>query len=176
MRVPVLRRPDPEAHALRALADALRALPQRHRVDDELQVVVELAASETRSRYAALTITDVHDRTQGFFTAGLSEEQLRGLRTPPQGHGPLGALRADGRPLRLDDVEAHRKSFGFPPRHPRMRSLLGVPLWAHGEMRGSLYVTNRRDGRPFDDADERAMVLLGEHASRVIAERWDHGN
>ena len=172
MRIPVLLRPDSEARVLRALAEALRALPPRHRVDDVLQVVADLAAAEARARYGALTVTDVHDRTQGFFTSGLSEEELRGLRTPPQGHGPLGALRADGRPLRIDDVQADRKSFGFPPCHPHMRSLLGVPLWARGEMRGSLYVTNRRDGRPFDDEDERALVLLAEHASRVIEERW----
>lgn len=165
-------RPDPEARALRSLAEELRALPPRHHVNDVLQVVVDLAAAEARALYGALTITDVHDRTQGFFTSGLSDEQLRGLRTPPQGHGPLGALRADGRPLRIDDVQTDRKSFGFPPRHPHMRSLLGVPLWARGEMRGSLYVTNRRDGRPFDDDDERALVLLAEHASRVIEERW----
>lgn len=165
-------RPDSEARTLRALADGLRALPDHHRVDDVLQVVVDLATKAARARYGALTITDEHDRTQGFFTCGLSAEQLRGLRTPPQGHGPLGALRADGRPLRIDNVESDRKSFGFPPRHPHMRTLLGVPLWARGEMRGSLYVTNRRDGRPFDDEDERALVVLGEHASRVVAERW----
>lgn len=167
-----MRRPDSEARVLRALAEGLRDLPPRARVNEVLQMVVDLATAEARARYGALTVTDVHDRTQGFFVSGLSEQQLHGLRTSPQGHGPLGTLRADGRPLRIDDVQADRKAFGFPPRHPHMRSLLGVPLWACGDVRGSLYVTNRRDGRPFDDDDERALVVLGEHASRVIEERW----
>ena len=168
----LLARRDPEARALRALARELRHLPPRPRVDDELQVVAELAKNETRAKYAALSVTDTSDRTLGFFTAGLTEEQLRGLRTPPQGHGPLGSLRADGRPVRYENVQEHRRSFGFPPRHPEMHALLGVPLWADGQVRGSLYVTDREDGNPFDDEDERLLLTLARHASQVLEERW----
>ena len=39
-------------------------------------------------------------------------------------------------------------------------------------VRGALYVTDRQDGRPFDDDDERVLTLLGEHASRVIDRDW----
>jgi len=170
-RLGLLRR-DPEARALRALANALRALPERHRPEDALQLVADVARRETKARYAALSVTDEHDRTQGFVTSGMSPEELRGLRVPPQGHGPLGALRADGRPVRYDDVSNARRSFGFPPKHPQMRSLLGVPVWAQGNVRGSLYVTDRSDGKPFDDDDERLMVMLAEHASKVIEREW----
>lgn len=170
-RLGLLRR-DPEARALRALAQELRALPDRHRPEDALQLVADIARRETKARYAAIAVTDEHDRTQGFVTSGMSPEELRGLRVPPQGHGPLGALRADGRPVRYDDVSNARRSFGFPPKHPQMRSLLGVPVWAQGAVRGSLYVTDRSDGKPFDDDDERLMVLLAEHASRVIEREW----
>lgn len=169
--LPFLRR-DPEAHALAALAQALRALPSRRRPDEALQIVADLARTETRARYSALAVTDAHDRTQGFITSGLDAEELRGLATPPQGHGPLGALRADGRPVRMDDVSQHRRAFGFPPRHPRMRALLGVPLWAGGCVRGSLYVADRADGRAFDDDDEALLLTLARHASHVIEQEW----
>ncbi|MEZ4553252.1 MAG: GAF domain-containing protein [Dehalococcoidia bacterium] len=172
MRRPGLLRRDPEARALRALAAALRGLPDRHRPEEALQIVVDIARGETKARYAALAVTDEHDRTQGFVTSGMTADELRGLRVPPQGHGPLGSLRADGRPVRYDDVSNARRSFGFPPKHPKMRSLLGVPVWAQGSVRGSLYVTDRSDGKPFDDDDERLMVMLAEHASRVIEREW----
>lgn len=163
---------DPEARALAALARALAVLAARHSPEDALQVVADIARTETRARYSALAVTDEHDRTQGFLTSGLSTEELRGLRTPPQAHGPLGTLRQDGRPVRLDDVSDHRRAFGFPPHHPSMRALLGVPLWSHGHVRGSLYVTDREDGQPFDDADERLLLTLAQHASRVIEVEW----
>lgn len=170
-RFGLLRR-DPEARALRALARAVRDLPARHRPEDALQIVADLARSETNARYAALNVTDEYDRTQGFVTSGMTAEELRGLRVPPQGHGPLGSLRADGRPVRYEDVSTAQRSFGFPVKHPQMKSLLGVPLWAQGNVRGSLYVTDRSDGKPFDDEDERMLVLLAQHASQVIEREW----
>lgn len=163
---------DPERRALRALARRTEALPAKHRPDDSLQIVVDLARDLTRGRYAALSVTDEYDRTEGFFTAGLSREELMRLHTPPQGHGPLGSLRYDGRPVRFDDVSEDAKAFGFPTRHPEMRAMVGVAIWAHGTVRGALYVTDRRDARPFDEEDERLLTTLAEHASKVIESEW----
>ena len=163
---------DPERRALRALARRIRALPTRRKPDDSLQVVTDLARELTHGRYAALSVTDEHDRTEGFFTAGLSREQLMRLRTPPQGHGPLGSLRYDGRPVRFNDVSEHAKAFGFPTHHPDMKAMVGVAIWVHGEVRGALYVTDRQDGRDFDEDDERLLTTLAAHASRVIEEEW----
>ena len=163
---------DPEKRALAALGRALEALPAKHRPEDALQVVVDLARSELRARYAALNVTDEHDRTQGFLTSGMTPEELRGLKVPPQGHGPLGSLRADGKPVRFEDVSQHRRSFGYPPRHPRMKRLIGVPVWSQGVVRGALYVTDRNDGKLFDDDDEVLLLTLAAHASKVIEHEW----
>ena len=43
-----------------------------------------------------------------------------------------------------------------------MRFCVGVAIWAGGEVRGSLYVTDRRDGKQFDEAGCRVG-----HAARV---------
>ncbi len=169
-RMPVGR--DPEARALRALARELRRLPRRPAPDASLDLVAELARELTRSRYGALAVTDAGERTIGFFAAGLPPDALRRLRAPPQGHGSLNSLRADGRAVRFDDVSEHARSFGFPPGHPAMRALLGLPLWAGGAVRGALYVTDREDGRPFDDDDERLLRPLAHHAGRVIERDW----
>ena len=53
-----------------------------------------------------------------------------------------------------------------------MRALIGVPIWSAGHVRGSLYVTDRADGNPFDDDDERTLVTLARHASTVIEREW----
>ncbi len=167
----IVRR-DPEARALRALAHAVDRLPARRRPDESLQVVVDIARNLTKARYAALSVTDRHDRVEGFITAGLSAEELRRLRTPPQGHGPLGSLREDGRPVRYDNVQDHATAFGFPGSHPDMERLIGVAIWVHGEVRGSLYATDRSDGRQFDDRDERILLTLADHAALVIEREW----
>ncbi len=163
---------DAEARALRALSAALRDLPAQRAPDADLQLVVDLARELTGARYGALAVTDRHDRTQGFFVAGLDPSILRALKGPPQGHGPLGSLREDGRPVRYENVEMSRKSFGFPPRHPHMEKLMGIALWVGTDVRGSIYVTDREDGTQFDDDDERMLLTLGQHASAVIEHRW----
>lgn len=171
-RIDRIARRDPEARTLRALARAVDRLPARRRPDESLQVVVDLARDLTGARYAALAVTDSHDRVEGFITAGLSAAELRRLRTPPQGHGPLGSLREDGRPVRYDNVQDHAKAFGFPASHPGMERLIGVAIWVHGEVRGSLYATDRDDGRQFDDRDERTLLTLADHAAQVIEREW----
>jgi len=163
---------DPEASAYRALARALAELPEGHRPEDALQVVVNLARELTAARYSALAVTDEHDRTQGFVVSGLTKEQERALPTPPQGHGPLGSLRADGRAVRYADLEHAPRLFGFPPSHPKMKSLLGVPVWVRTDVRGSLYVADREDDRPFTDDDERALVALAHHATHIVEQEW----
>jgi GAF domain-containing protein len=162
---------DPEYRALRRLAEATRG-PKPRYPEESLQVVVDLAREMTNAKYAALGVSDEHDRTEGFVTSGLTRAQLRGLKVPPQGHGPLGSLRSDGKPVRIDDLNEHAKSFGFPPKHPEMTSLLGVPIWAHGEVRGSLYVTDRDGSQPFTDDDEAVLLTLARHAGLIIERDW----
>ena len=163
---------DPQRRALRALARRLATLPPRRSPDAALQVVTDLSKELTEARYAALAVTDRQDRTEGFFTAGVDPEAMARLRTPPQGHGPLGSLRYDGKPVRFDDVREHAKAFGFPPAHPPMQRLCGVAIWARGEVRGALYIADRMDGKPFTEDDEEMLTTLAAHASRVVETEW----
>lgn len=165
-------RRDGEIEALLRLAELHRRFPEPKKPDDVLQAICDLANALCRGRYAALAITDERDRTEGFYTSGLTREELRGLKVPPTGHGPLGSLRNDGKPVRIENLHSHEKAFGFPPRHPVMQRMIGVPIWAGGQVRGSMYVTDRVDGEPFDDDDERALVALAHHATFIVERYW----
>jgi len=163
--------PDGEYRALLALAELVRQ-PKPKEPLGELEAIAHLARELTNARFAALGVTDERDRMEGFVTSGIDEKGLPGLKTPPQGHGLLGSLRHDGKPVRIDDVDRHPQGFGFPPQHPAMRSLLGVPLWGQGEVRGSLYVTDRDGGQPFTDNDEAVLLTLSRHAQHIIENEW----
>ena len=77
-------------------------------------------------------------------------------------------LIEDPRPLRLDDVGDHPRSYGFPPGHPPMRSFLGVPILIRGEAWGNLYLTEKAGGEPFSPEDEEAVVVLADWAAIAI--------
>ncbi len=163
---------DPEFRTLRALAEVVEGRPKPRTPLDALQYVVDLAREMTSARYAALAVSDEDDRTEGFVTSGLTKAQLRGLKVPPQGHGPLGSLRTDGRPVRYSNLDAAKNAFGFPPKHPTMTTLLGVPIWVRGAVRGSLYVTDRDGGEPFTDDDESMLLVLARHAGGIVERDW----
>ena len=170
----VSRRPslrDPEYRTLRRLAaTTARGVPEKPL--DALQQVADLAQALTRARYAAVAITGEDDEVEGFVISGLTPEEERKLKTPPRGHGPLGAMRQDGQPVRIDDLGEHAKAFGFPPKHPEMKTLLGVPIWVKGTVRGALYVTDRNGGKPFRDNDQVMLQVLARHAGSIVATRW----
>lgn len=159
---------DPEYRTLRSLA----SLKDVASPTAALEQVASLARDLTEARYGALVVTDQDDRVEGFVVSGLTREEERKLKAPPLGHGPLGTMRQDGLPVRIDDLQEHAKAFGFPPKHPTMKTLLGVPLWVDSRLRGALYVTDRNEGEPFTDADVVVLQVLARHAGTIIAERW----
>ena len=162
---------DLEYRALRMLADRNRKQPPRTPTD-ALQHVADTAREMTHATYCALAVTGTNDYVEGFIVSGMDDEALKLLKGPPQGHGPLGQMRQDGLAVHFKDVSEHEKAFGFPPKHPGMKELLGVPIIAGGAIRGALYVTDRRGKRPFDAEDEAVLRLLAHHSGLVIAASW----
>jgi GAF domain-containing protein len=173
IRTPARRllRIDAESRALRRLARAIAAR-NGSRPLDALQQVCDLARELTNARYGALVVVDGRDNVEGFVASGLTREEERKLKSAPQGHGPLGTMRQDGLAVRIDDLEQHAKAFGFPPTHPEMRTLLGLPIWVGPSLRGALYVTDRDGGLPFRDDDEVTLRVLARHAAAVIESSW----
>lgn len=49
-----------------------------------------------------------------------------------------------------------------------MTTFLGVPITYRGKQLGNLYLTDRLDGQPFDENDERMVSLLAAHAAIAI--------
>jgi GAF domain-containing protein len=162
---------DPEYRALTKLAERNRKHPPRTPLD-ALQHIVDIAREMTDGTFGALAVTGEADYVEGFVVSGMDEKALAGLKGPPQGHGPLGSMRQDGLPVRLEDVSLHATAFGFPPKHPDMKELLGLPIFSGATVRGALYVTDRRHGRGFDAQDEQALQVLAHHAGLIIASSW----
>lgn len=133
-----------------------------------LDRVLEVARDLTGARYAALGILDEKKRElEQFLTVGIDDRQRARIGALPRGHGVLGLLIRDPKPLRLEDVGSHSESYGFPPNHPPMTTFLGVPVLIRGEAWGNLYLTDKQDG-PFTEEDEEALLILADWAAIAI--------
>jgi signal transduction histidine kinase len=153
----------------RDLIEAGMALASEISVDALLQRIVELAVELTNARYGALGVLTPDGRSiDEFITVGITAEERAAIGDPPTGHGLLGALIRDARPLRIPDISADSRSVGFPPNHPPMRSLLGAPITGRGRVFGNIYLTDKRDAEVFDEEDERILIVLATQAAVAV--------
>ncbi len=157
------------ADQLLRLLDAVMAIGSEQTLAEALRRITETAADLVDAKYAALGVLDTSgSRLSEFITVGLTEEETLRIGALPEGHGILGLLIVDPRPLRLPDLHAHPDSFGFPPGHPPMTTFLGVPIRLRGVAYGNLYLTDKADGQLFTEVDQELAVGLAAAAGLAI--------
>jgi signal transduction histidine kinase len=155
--------------SLRQLLDAVVAIGADLDLPATLRRIVEAATALVDARYGALGVLDrARSSLAEFITVGVDQEVRARIGSLPKGHGILGLLIADPRPLRLPNLRDHPDSYGFPPGHPAMTSFLGVPVPVHGEAYGNLYLTDKRSGEVFTEVDEELVVALAAAAGAAI--------
>lgn len=154
---------------VRALLDAVTVIGGDLDLHATLQRVTAAAAHLVGARYGALGVLDSRgDGLSDFITWGVDEDQRAAIGALPRGHGILGLLISDPRPLRLHDLKEHEQSYGFPANHPPMDTFLGVPVRGRAGIFGNLYLTEKEGGGDFTEDDERAVVALANAAGIAI--------
>jgi signal transduction histidine kinase len=153
---------------LRALDEATRALAAELSLDQVLQRIVEVAARVAGARYGALGIAGPDGYLTDFITAGISPEEREKIGPLPRGHGLLGVLIRQGQPLRVPNIAHDPRRVGFPPHHPPMTSLLGVPIRVHNDVVGDLYLADKVGAPEFSGEDQHLIELLAAHAGIAI--------
>ncbi|MEU6096980.1 GAF domain-containing SpoIIE family protein phosphatase [Streptomyces sp. NPDC047079] len=158
-------------HRIQSLLDAVVAITREQELHAVLHRIATTAVDLVGARYGALgVLDDSGEYLAQFIAVGLSEQERAALAEVgfPRGLGVLGHLIRHPEPLRINDISSHPASAGFPPGHPRLRTLLGVAINVRGEIYGDLYLSQRRDGLPFDVHDENIVVALASAAGIAI--------
>jgi signal transduction histidine kinase len=154
---------------LRALLAAVLGISSDLSLPHVLHNIVTAAVEVIGARYGALgVLSEGGDRLSEFVNVGIPAEQVKAIGHFPEGHGILGLLIVDPRPLRLADLSQHPQSYGFPPHHPRMRSFLGVPILVRNQVFGNLYLTEKIDADEFSAEDEGLAVALAGAAGIAV--------
>jgi signal transduction histidine kinase len=153
---------------LHELLNAVLAVGSDLDLQTMLRRIVEASVRLVDAEYGALGVIGSNGFLAQFLTSGVDDEAAVRIGHLPRGHGILGVLIRDPRPLRLDDLGSHAAAFGFPPDHPPMRTFLGVPLRVRDEVFGNLYLTEKRGGASFDEEDEAVVLALAAAAGVAI--------
>ncbi len=155
------RAPTPVHDALDA---ATRAIAGVLDVEAVLQVIVDEVRPLVSARYAALGIVAPDGSMERFVTGGIDLETRTLIGDTPHGKGLLAALIREGRSIRIPDIAADPRSYGFPPHHPPMTSFLGVPVTLGGRSIGNLYLTDKAGAQEFTAEDQAIVEAFARHA------------
>jgi signal transduction histidine kinase len=153
---------------LRSLLDAVVSIGTDLDLHSMLERIVQAACGLADARYGALGVLGDAGMLVDFVTYGIDPVQQRRIGALPSGHGVLGLLIDDPRPIRLTDLGEHERAHGFPSHHPVMRTFLGVPVRVRGQVFGNLYLAEKNGGGLFTDDDEELMVALAVAAGTAI--------
>ena len=153
---------------LRALLDAVVGIGADLDVRSTLERIVRAACRLTEARYGALGVIGADRMLVEFINHGIDDATRAAIGELPRGHGVLGLLIDEPRPIRLQDITEHPRAYGFPANHPPMHSFLGVPVRIRDQVFGNLYLSEKHGGAQFDADDEDIMVALSVAAGAAI--------
>ncbi|MBO0806147.1 MAG: GAF domain-containing protein [Nocardiopsaceae bacterium] len=153
---------------MRGLLEAVVAIGADLELEATLRRIVEAAVELVDARYGALGMIGEDNTLARFIPVGLDDAEIARIHHWPEGHGILGMLIAEPRPIRLADIAGHEASHGFPEGHPAMRTFLGVPLRVRDSVFGNLYLTEKRGGGEFTEDDEEVLTALGAAAGIAV--------
>ena len=152
---------------LRALVRANRAVVLHLELPVVLRTIVESAVELVGARYGALGVIAEGGGLEQFIHVGMTEDDVTRIGHLPEGHGLLGALIDDPRPIRLDSIADDPRSSGFPDGHPPMTAFLGVPITVRDSVYGNLYLTDPVGGG-FTEDDEQLVKAVAANAGFAI--------
>ena len=158
---------------LAALHEAALSLTRELDLNMVLQTVVDLARELSKAKYGALGVLEKEGRwIDQFISSGIPHAHRTEMGTPPRGHGLLGAVIEEGRPVRVSRIGDDSRSSGFPKIHPAMKSFLGVPIKFKDEVVGELYLADKLNisGEviDFSEQDQRLLEMFATQAAIAI--------
>jgi signal transduction histidine kinase len=169
MSLPSIASPPSPQERIERLVVATSALISEVSLQGVLRRVVEAAAEVIGAHYAAIGVLGPDGRImESFTTYGIDPELRAKIGALPRGHGILGLVIREAKPIRLPDLTKHPESYGFPPHHPVMRSFLGVPIIGGRGVFGNLYLTEKVGGEVFSEEDEDIAILLATQTAAAV--------
>jgi signal transduction histidine kinase len=175
MSAPVITHASSIQQRLKRLEVASSLMITEVSLEGVLTRVAQVAAEVIGARYAAVGVLGSDGKVlEHFTTFGIDDELSARIGRPPEGHGILGLIIRDAKPLRLPDLTRHPASCGFPPHHPPMHSFLGVPIFGRTGVFGSLYLTEKSGGEEFTEEDEDLAILLAAKTAAAVQNARHH--
>ena len=138
-------------------------------LDTVLQEVIDGARALTGARYGVITTIDEAGRPQQFLSSGITPDEHRQLADWADGPRFYEHLRDFSGAVSLGDLPAYVRSLGLSTDVLPYKTLQGTPISHRGVQVGTLFLTEKEDGREFTSEDEEVLVVFASQAATAIA-------
>jgi signal transduction histidine kinase len=155
--------------SLKDIAESVMHAAEAGTLEEVLAQIAFVTQQLVHARYTALGVPDGTGSLKFFKVVGITPEQIKAIGHYPVGRGLLGVIMNERQALRLVKMTDHPRSVGFPANHPRMDSLLGVPIALGPNLYGMLYLCDKDNGEPFTEEDQWLVETLAGYAALAIA-------
>lgn len=143
------------------IVDVFFKLRSEKSTEGILEKLADLTKELFGVKYVAISLFNDQGKVAKFISRGISEEIKKMIGKYPEGKGLLGYIHKTKKTLMLDDLAKHESSYGFPPNHPPMKTLLATPLIESGKSYGNLYISEKEDGSFFTEEDKKFLEMIG---------------
>jgi signal transduction histidine kinase len=150
------------------VSQVVLAVSSQLSVRDVLQRIVRSARSLAGARYAALGVPDDTGGFAEFLVDGVTAREQAAIGPLPRQHGLLGVMLREGKPLRLADIRADPRFWGWPAAHPELTDVLGVPIRQGDAILGFIFAACKVDPGGFTERDEQVVGLFAAHAAIAL--------
>ncbi len=159
------------ARRMPRLLQAMESIGRDVELHTMLDRIVTTAAELADARYAALAVLNEDGSGVGeFVTHGVDPHVHEAVGQLPGRSGLIRAMleSTDSTDAMLvDELAADPRCAGFPPGHPPMQSMVGVPIRVHGAGYGALYLADKAEGR-FSADDLQILRILATEAGIAV--------
>jgi PAS domain S-box-containing protein len=152
---------------LASLVDVGIALAHAQQTTQLLEIAMTAARKLTDARFAAAGILAESDslETQTLALSGFDETTAAQLRQRPFSPAFLREVLAERQPRRIFNPPEESLALLLPPPHPKVCSILAVPLESGDRAHGWMMIAEKADSQAFTNEDERMLQAL---ASQTI--------
>jgi signal transduction histidine kinase len=150
------------------VSQVVLAVSSQLSVRDVLGKIVRAARSLAGARYAALGVPGEAGTFAEFIVDGLTAREQAAIGPLPRQHGMLAVMLREGKPLRLDDIRADPRFWGWPAAHPELTDVLGVPITDGTDILGFIFAACKTVPGGFTERDEQLVSLFAAHAAIAL--------
>jgi len=161
---------------LKDISLAVTHASEANTLEKVLERIAHVSRELVHARYAAIGVPTGDGTMEHFKVSGITREEYAKIPHMPEGRGLLGSILRDRKVIRLADMADDPRSAGFPEGHPEMTSLLGVPIQAGDKLLGSIYLSDRIDGEPFQEEDQWIIEVMASYAALAITSSRTRAN